>query len=112
MHRIIAALAPPEISTPAAAKTETSSATDPVITTLSAAPRSIPEGSGATLCVSARHATQLSLSGIGEVNPLLLDCRHVSPDGHDHVHGLGRECHRGDGLTKRDADRYTLTAGS
>jgi hypothetical protein len=52
---------------------------DPVIVRFTVAPTSIPAGSGATLCVAARHATELSISGLGEFNPSLLDCRHVAP---------------------------------
>lgn len=52
---------------------------DPVIVSFTVAPKSIPAGSGATLCVRTLHATELSISGLGEFNPTLLDCRHVAP---------------------------------
>jgi hypothetical protein len=56
-----------------------SASIDPTIVSFTISPQTIPAGSGASICVAARHATQLSISGIGEVNPLLLDCRHVNP---------------------------------
>ena len=82
LHRRLAALmvAPPATAKFAiVAKTSGAPVADPVIMTFEASPVTIPQGSGATLCVSAHHATQLSISEVGELNPLLLDCRHVSP---------------------------------
>lgn len=82
VHRSLAALSVHPHSTmkyAMLAKAPAVAATDPTITAFSASPASIPQGSGATICVSARHASQLSISSVGELNPLLLDCRHVSP---------------------------------
>ena len=54
-------------------------ATAPSIVRFTADPQTIAAGGGSTICVAARHASQLSVSLLGEFHPLGLACRRVSP---------------------------------
>ena len=52
----------------------------PSILLFSILPRTVVPGGSATLCISADHAQQLFVTGVGAFNPKLTSCRTVSPE--------------------------------
>jgi hypothetical protein len=55
-------------------------AAPPSIVLLSMLPRSVVTGDAATLCISADHAQNLFVTGLGAINPRLTTCRSVRPN--------------------------------
>ena len=55
-------------------------AAPPSIVLLSMLPRTVLTGDAATLCISADHAQNLFVTGLGAVNPKLTTCRSVRPN--------------------------------
>ncbi len=82
VHRTVVHVAPPApvaVHAVVVPRVVRASDAEPVITRFFVAPDHIVAGATATVCVLAQHASQLALSGIGEVNAQYLSCRRVHP---------------------------------